>query len=960
MIATVLWKEYREARAVWLALLALAALVLLGVPQISSPASHREGELEAILLLWSTVLVWMYGMVCGAMLTAGETEAGTQPFLDALPTARYPLWKAKALAGGLFVLAFALVVPWLSLLGSAREPVWHFVTPLAGGVTGYGWGLLTGVRARSVLAAIALAIVAQVTGFVVVQIGLLLVLAFLSWLIEPFPPQLAMLGAGAACLLAPLPLSGWCYSQIDGQRGAGGTERRGLNRDGARAAGRRVRATLWLTVRQSGVLLGAVVLFAAAAGLLVLSTGIVFWVAVTVIVGAVCGATTVADEQGGAYRMLGDGRYPLRAVWVTKLLLHGAACVVAVLALLVPAWLYTSLAMYPSSSRQPIFEHLFDLPSVDQSVTVGTVVFLPAFYGFTLGLLCGPLCRKTVVAVVVAFGLALPLLALWVPSVLLGGMHGWQLLAPPLLVLLGAGTLLRPWVTDRLASRAGVARVAAVAVAVGASVALGLAYRVVEIPDVPPPAGVDAQQEQMPPDDNAGLVLRSTLARLADRLQVRLPEIPAGGAPMMPATNLPPAESLERVIRDGWPAGADGAEWTKRLNEVFNDPEWEEMTKLAAGPAVMLEDPRRLTAAWPIASSLQVDPVCRALAVRGLQRQAEGDPAAFVRHLDVALFLIRSQTTHCLPGALQAAVSTEAAVLAAVDRWLERIDGRPDLLRQMMQVLDRHRKEAPLDPADPAVQTYLIVRNAVYQPHLIVARGPAFWNPGPRLALSEVVPWERARLDRVVRMLASGIVDPRLTPPWLDPVWKFLRPDLRQLPQEKVRRLTLLDARRLLVALRRYAVERGRAATELQQLVPDYLPSVPTDPYSDGPFRYRLSQGEEIAWRPEMPDEAVAMGGGMPGGAGSSGPPGMAMPPGAEMPPVRMPEAGQPLPLLPPVPEPPARKKTVSAGQGVLWSVGDDHEDNGGKRQGLTDNWFEPAQHGTDLIFLVPVPRPKK
>jgi hypothetical protein len=60
---------------------------------------------------------------------------------------------------------------------------------------------------------------------------------------------------------------------------------------------------------------------------------------------------------------------------------------------------------------------------------------------------------------------------------------------------------------------------------------------------------------------------------------------------------------------------------------------------------------------------------------------------------------------------------------------------------------------------------------------------------------------------------------------------------------------------------------------------------------------------------------------------------------------------------LPPPPPPHSRK--VAPGQGVLWSVGPDRTDDGGKRQrGSAPDWGGDA-HGEDIIFLVPLPKAK-
>ena len=48
-------------------------------------------------MLWLSA--WGYGLVCGSLLLAGETEGETQSFLDSLPLTRRRLWRVKAVIG---------------------------------------------------------------------------------------------------------------------------------------------------------------------------------------------------------------------------------------------------------------------------------------------------------------------------------------------------------------------------------------------------------------------------------------------------------------------------------------------------------------------------------------------------------------------------------------------------------------------------------------------------------------------------------------------------------------------------------------------------------------------------------------------------------------------------------------------------------------------------------------------
>src|SRR5262249_15613542 len=123
-----------------------------------------------------------------------------------------------------------------------------------------------------------------------------------------------------------------------------------------------------------------------------------------------------------------------------------------------------------------------------------------------------------------------------------------------------------------------------------------------------------------------------------------------------------------------------------------------------------------------------------------------------------------------------------------------------------------------------------------------------------------------------------------------------------------------LRAARLIVALALYQVETGKPAGRLEDLVPRYLAALPADPFSGQPFHYRVSLGERIVW---LPNHLVSS------------------------------EGTEEV------------SKDVQPGQGVLWSVGPDGSDNGGKRR-YNEKYFDDIK-GLDLIFLVPQwPAPRK
>jgi hypothetical protein len=64
--------------------------------------------------------------------------------------------------------------------------------------------------------------------------------------------------------------------------------------------------------------------------------------------------------------------------------------------------------------------------------------------------------------------------------------------------------------------------------------------------------------------------------------------------------------------------------------------------------------------------------------------------------------------------------------------------------------------------------------------------------------------------------------------------------------EKKFPLLTTLAALRLQIALRLYEQKHGRLPETLGELVPEFLPAVPNDPYDDQPFRY--SKARKLVW----------------------------------------------------------------------------------------------------------------
>jgi hypothetical protein len=1079
MTGAIWWKEYREHRTVWAAMAAVGAIGLYGLAFVFSQDVQARRDLREMLCAVAILLSWAYGMIAGAMLLAGEREAGTLIYLDGLPAYRFQVWVWKFLFGLGVMVAQALVLAGLGLALTLVEPkplpVLAGVGVLLGaGFFGLSWGLLFSSVGRNVLNAIGLAILGQiVASFLMLFLG-----AVFAVLLFPFVRDEGVAKAFpavfSALLLAvgPVVASAIVFSRPDrtrlparytrlvGERlglaaagrawwvqgQASGTEAapaRPARRPAAAVSWRRL---FWLAVRQLRGLALGVCLFGLIAGFFVPLVGILLWPTVTLVLGMVCGVAAFRDEQEvGSYRFYGDQRLPLGRLWLVKVTGAFAAGVAACLLMLLPSGLRE---MARSIDGMETTRHVPYIARVLHSGLLGEIVppflFLTMWlgYGFAAGHLCGLLFRKTIVAGTVGLLSSALLVFVWLPSLFGGGLHLWQVWAVPLALLAAARLLLWRWASDRLATRGTFVAVGLLgALCVGWD-AFGLWWRVAEVPAVADTLQIEAYAAALPkPEENkAGMSIRGALTRvdhLARDLEAERqvnqgqrfpPAAPGGGMPGAGGAGGPPGmvvepphvtfrDQLEAVLEGGWKeASPEVAVW---LDRAF-DRDWPGQLAEAAGePLGLVYDPRNLSLTRPF-DHIDAARFCAVLlAARGLQEQSRGDPEAFVKNLRSGLALSRNLRHRALGMSVTFGVTVEQVFTRAVPRWLERLEGRPDLLRQALALLRAHEQETPKGNADQRKGEYLIALNSLNDVERWLPGALLFDEPRGNVGrdftrlqatlvnYSTLVPWERERQLLILRALFEGTEEEKRA------VLRMGGPLLYagvlvggRTAGENKRAVARLHAAQLQLALRLYQAETGKPAKALAPLVlKGYLDAVPADPFDGRPFRYRLSKGEKIEWPednpPDLPPGAVPAGGmggapapmlpgggapampGMPGPVGGvmpggpGGPPGMPapppggdagafpnqggagpapMPPGVAVPPGMAGPGGVGGPGGPPMAaeewRPPA--KEVPAGQGVLWSVGEDGQDDGGLRRPPPNEAATMA--GQDLIYLVPLP----
>ena len=335
------------------------------------------------------------------------------------------------------------------------------------------------------------------------------------------------------------------------------------------------------------------------------------------------------------------------------------------------------------------------------------------------------------------------------------------------------------------------------------------------------------------------------------------------------------------------------------------------------------------------------------LAVRGLQLQSRGDHKSFVEYLRIGLAVSRNLQHFAPIGIAHFGRAAEDVWPPALDHWLRRLEGPADevgeQLKRVQAILREHEEKLP-DESEIRKMARLIASNSLDQiPEKMLefevehrAKEDSQLRRAELEAASLMwrMPWERERHHRILRVSFEGDNrQRRQAREWGGPMLGGFGPREDRVPRGN-RYFAQWHASQLKVALRRYQAKTDKLPATLDALVPAYLPAIPTDPFDRQPFRYRVSQGEKIGWFEEA-EAAGAVPGGMPQ-AGGAAPPAQAGMPG----------------LFNPPPPPPTR--FVPAGEGILWSVGEDLHDDGGAQQGKLPS---ATNFGEDIIYLVPPPR---
>ncbi len=924
MIVSLFWKEYREHRSVWIAMALLAVVSLTGASEVLLPQGIKAGDEDhvATVIGGSLILTAMYGLVCGAMMFAGERETRGMGFLEALPITRTELWWSKCFFGLVFVLLYSFVIVGTGLLVGVLGPggiavPWAIILPLLG-VETFAMGLAASTYCRTVLTAVAFAALLPIP--VLWLLSGMCLASSPSHMGELLPVMLLVHGTGT---IAALGISLGTFVdrdfekrfQLKPQSSSYGTV-------APKRQPRRYEVLLWLLMRQGAVLAGVVCVLGFLLGLTLPAAGAGVWPAATLIVGVACGAAVFMGEQAdGAFKFWGDQRLPVGWLWLRRSALW-ASLIAAVSALmLLGAMLHVAGQGEVPRGAAALLDSMLGLApgTFGPGGLLSFLLIWPA-YGFALGQLCALVWRKSAVAVVVAVMAAAGVASLWVPSLLGGGLHLLQALGAPLILLGACRLALWDWVTDRLRTRPSVVRMVGGVALAWAWLAAAFAFRAVEAPGGGEPFDRAALQARLsqPEEIRVGQKVRDALRTMKDKDRDNNAPDRNGIAP----PGLPPRLSLlwdqaGRVIEQG--PGAATPEFQQWLDRMAADPWPAEVAAAArAEPGVFIDPRDEIQGNIDAADTLKA---VQLLAARSVLAQAGGADEPALEYLVTALALSR-HLRHQTPGyAYLHGIEAERVALLGLDHWLNRTSAQPKLLRRAQDALKEH--EAAMPPVGEVLAAeYLRFRSGLGSKSRAGGSGGLDTE-----ALLMQTPWEAERARRLGdavfagrrRMAESGDIVPpvgnELLADWLPGPdgpgrWRLESlagsswlaasfPDTATAQRAAQMGSCRVRGARLQVALALYQAENGKPAASLD----DLGPGLPEDPYGRQPFQYRVSKGERVTWKREL------AGGGV--------------------------EA----------------TREVPAGWGVVWSAGPDGADDGGKRQ------WDPAvvgDGGRDVIFLVP------
>jgi tetratricopeptide (TPR) repeat protein len=445
-------------------------------------------------------------------------------------------------------------------------------------------------------------------------------------------------------------------------------------------------------------------------------------------------------------------------------------------------------------TRQGILPNLLGIsPQFLPIIDIGTFAGLWLLHGFAIGQVFALACRKTVVAGFLSIGACLAVAAFWLPSVLYGGLHFWQILGAPVVLLVGSRLAYWPWIGNRILTWRPIATLITCGVLGVAWIGCQLAYRVFEVPttaqqfnraefvaELPTAeknvagrllieAGKELRTLQSGSRMGEGidLIERENLAPKNNRRPVRVNE---GNLGAPSRRDMPPVPEREvaSVLAKGWRDPKQLGSW---LNRLFDD-DWEksaEKVREASNlPLGLLIDPTGPQREINYETAHNAFHIARIFVVRGRQLQAREDYDKALEHYFHALAVSRHMRNQAILMAFQRGLEAEGLAERALDSWLNELalskafsdSKRLTLLRRAIDGLTAHVSNLP-SLHDSLKAEHLVSRSMIYDPDALndfmgsENRSIALRLAG-RARLMVALPWELNRVDRLLDALFAG------------------------------------------------------------------------------------------------------------------------------------------------------------------------------------------------------------
>jgi hypothetical protein len=843
MIGTLVWKEYREHRLVWVVTAMASCLVLLGVVYLLDFRTIVPGRDTAnLILLGAALLAWAYGMVCGALVVGHEIEDGTLSFLDTLPCSRQRLWWTKLGTAALFVgthtVLLAGVIAFLKVVEATRELLASMALLAAASGIGMAWGTASASPTRTVLHAIGTAVIRQVPAafaVLVFQVVVLFVRTCTDTLSRPdwVLPLMLMLALSGLALIRGMR----GFSEVDRLRPPAPESFGAVRSWFAGWVG-----LFWLTWRQARAFCWALLACSFAAGWGLLLNHGLLWTVASLVVGVLCGVASFRDEgrdESGSY--LGDRRLAADRAWLVKTLVHFAIGLVALVLLLLPCMLRAvDAALQNDHNRVSLMQWLFDNELLTKLATPVPFLMMWALHGFAFGQLSGLFCRRLVFAVPVALLASGVAVSIWVPSLLNVGLYTLQVVVFPLLVIRANWRLFPAWINGEIWSRRILVTVVGTMTVGVVWTAAAIAYRVWEVPRPLREVDVPGFLARLPaPEDNrGGEAVRMALARFDARLRLVSHNV----------NGLGPEEHVHIAFMKRWPPVR--LELLERLMEQLFEDRWiTDIREAVRLPLGVVEDPRAQTLRTVLAGSIQAQEANDFLIAHGLWRQAHGDPTAFVDDLETGLGLCRHLASHASGETFDDAAGIELKWARSIQPWLKSLRGHPELLRSVLTKLRQHQHTAAFDLDEVYAADFLLAQRSFDDiDRILVGLQGGQRIPGDLLfaatKLAWQAPWERERNRRLLYCINDRTTEAELlleTIPWRDRIGEGpARPERSWMRQ-------FLPLAQVAVALRCYEAEKSSFPPDLNALVPKYIPELPPSPDESRPMAYHLPAPKRAA-----------------------------------------------------------------------------------------------------------------